>query len=497
MLFNKENRLSASIFGHVLNSPLYDGDCSPAAREYLAAGDIDSAVGEWRRLADLGSSRARCILAYLSFKGTPLSPADTDEAKRIALTAVAGERGYANYLLGSISLKERQIDAAAKYFVESVKAGFLPAFMAAASILLRSGDASKERKQSAINLIRRAINDGHIPARIALSAAYISGKIGLAKRVLGIGMFPFALIRYLMGARYHVFSIHYFQIVPSSKYSLFNAESIARIQQRGSRTNDRFRLVSLGLIYAAAALVAAFAVLSRPDFSFREYETHTDWAIAGWIMLAAWPYGLSYLTASVIAVGGGIARVVHVSLIILITALACDAYSGRLLGIALNNWMLTGISLAQAFLLLMAGGFGALAAQRIKTTDDPIPPYRNRVLWAHLILGFLAASACFARPEVWHLHFIQHSGIDLVTRAMIAALPYGASAVFSWPFLTTRVWRSWIYMCVLILATVVVIGSYSGAFGWSTEFYVLGDLVLAQFIGFFLAAEWAMDGEEW
>jgi hypothetical protein len=497
MLFNKENRLSASIFGHVLNSPLYDGDCSPAAREYLAAGDIDSAIGEWRRLADLGSGRARCILAYLSFKGTPLSAADIDEAKRIALTAVAGERGYANYLLGSISLKERQVDAAAKYFVESVKAGFLPAFIAAASILLRSSGASKERKQNAIDLIRRAISGGHIPARIALSAAYISGKVGLAKRALGFGLFPLALVRYLVGARYHVFSIHYFQIVPNSKFSLFNAESIARIKHRGPRTNDRSRLASLGLINAAAALVAAVVVLSRPDFTLREYETHTGWAIAGWILLAAWPYGLSYLMASVIAVGGGTARVVHVSLLILITALTCDAYSGRLFGIASNGWMLMGISLAQAFLLLMAGGFGALAAQRITRTEEPVPPYRNRVLWAHLILGFVAAIAIFTRPEVWHLQFMQHSGIDVVTRATIATLPYGASAVFSWPLSTTRIWRSWIYIGVLILATMVVVGYYSGAFGWSAEFYVQGDLVLAQFIGFFLAAEWALDGDEW
>ncbi len=400
MLFNKDKRLSASIFGRVLNSPLYDGDCSPAAREYLAAGDIDSAVEEWRRLADLGSGRARCILAYLNFTGTPLSPADIDEAKQIALTAVAGERGYANYLLGSISLKERQIDAAAKYFVESIKAGFLPAFMAAASILLRSVGASKERKQSAINLIRRAISGGHLPARIALSAAYISGKVGLAKRALGFGLLPLALIRYLVGARYHVFSIHYFQIVPNSKYPLFNAESIARIQQRGSCTNDRSRLTSLGFINAAAALVAAVVVLSRPDFTFREFETHPGWVIAGWILLAVWPYGLSYLMASVTAVGGGIARVVHVSLLILITAVACDAYSGRLLGVGLNGWVLTGISLAQAFLLLTAGGYGALAAQRNEKSDNPMPPYRNRVLWAHLILGFVAAIAIFARPEV-------------------------------------------------------------------------------------------------
>ena len=65
MFFSKDSRLSARVFGTVLNFPLYDGDCCPAARECLALGDVTGAVAEWQRLADLGSGTARCILAYL------------------------------------------------------------------------------------------------------------------------------------------------------------------------------------------------------------------------------------------------------------------------------------------------------------------------------------------------------------------------------------------------------------------------------------------------
>jgi hypothetical protein len=58
MFLSKANRQSARVMGHVLNFPLYDGDCSPVARELLAVGDIDGAIAEWRRLADLGSGPA-------------------------------------------------------------------------------------------------------------------------------------------------------------------------------------------------------------------------------------------------------------------------------------------------------------------------------------------------------------------------------------------------------------------------------------------------------
>jgi hypothetical protein len=106
MFFSKDSRLSARVFESVLNFPLYDADCSPAARDCLAVGNVVGAIAEWQRLADLGSGGARCVLAYLHLMGALSIPIDLEEARRIALSAVGGSRGYANYLLGCISLRD-------------------------------------------------------------------------------------------------------------------------------------------------------------------------------------------------------------------------------------------------------------------------------------------------------------------------------------------------------------------------------------------------------
>jgi uncharacterized membrane protein required for colicin V production len=39
--------------------------------------------------------------------------------------------------------------------------------------------------------------------------------------------------------------------------------------------------------------------------------------------------------------------------------------------------------------------------------------------------------------------------------------------------------------------------SYSGLFGWQRGFFGQATIVMTQFIGFYLAAEWALDGLEW
>src|SRR3974390_3017645 len=113
--------------GRVLNDPLYDGDCSRTARDRLEAGDVDGALAEWRRLADLGSGRARCILSYISLRGTASVPPDLAGARRLASSAVGAERGYANYVLAWIAIKEGKASSVAQYLGESFRAGFTPA----------------------------------------------------------------------------------------------------------------------------------------------------------------------------------------------------------------------------------------------------------------------------------------------------------------------------------------------------------------------------------
>jgi TPR repeat protein len=213
-LLSKESRLSSHIFSRVLNLPIYGGDCSPAAIALLAAGDTNGAIEEWRRVASLDSSRARCVLAFISIMGAPSVEPNLEEARRLSLSAVSGERGYANYLLGCIELKEKRLGNALPYLEESRKAGFIPATTLMASQLLRVKNAATETNRNAVTMLGSAVAKGHVPAKILLSRFYLSGRLGTYKRLVGAALLPQALVNYAFVARYRVFSMqsfHYFE----------------------------------------------------------------------------------------------------------------------------------------------------------------------------------------------------------------------------------------------------------------------------------------------
>jgi TPR repeat protein len=210
MLLSKESRLSSHIFSRVLNYPVYGADCSPAATELLASGNVEEAIVEWRRVAALGSCRARCVLALMLILGAPSIEPDLEEARRLSLSAVAGERGYANYLLGCLELKEKKLGSALPYLEESRTAGFVPATTLMASLLLRVKNATSESNQNAVTMLRSACAKGHVPAEIMLSRFYLSGRLGAYKRLLGIVLLPRALLKYALAAKYRVFSMQSF-----------------------------------------------------------------------------------------------------------------------------------------------------------------------------------------------------------------------------------------------------------------------------------------------
>ena len=202
MFLNKESRQSAQVFLRVLKMPLYDGDCNPAARELLVLGDVDGAIAEWRRLADLGSGRARCVLAYISLKGTASTPPDIEEARRLASSALSGERGCANYVLACIGLKENQPSNVGKYLVDSFKAGFTPAGTMLGMLTLQGQNSSANATSNAVKTLRHAAAAGHRPALAILCRFYLRGRLGFLRRLLGVCLFPIATARLFVSLKY-------------------------------------------------------------------------------------------------------------------------------------------------------------------------------------------------------------------------------------------------------------------------------------------------------
>jgi hypothetical protein len=490
MFFSKDSRLSARVFGTVLNFPLYDGDCCPAARECLALGDVTDAVAEWQRLADLGSGTARCILAYLYLMGAPSIPMDLAEARRIAISAVSAARGYANYLLGCISLRERQPSEAAKYFGESIKTGFVPAATHLASIVVRG--TSEEGKQKAINLLRKSVSAGHWPAFLMLARVYLSGQFGFAKRLFGLVLFLPAFLRFSLALKYQIFSIQCFQVLSSDTQSLFREGGVRDSGTTpGSVTTSRYRKAIVRWAHAFAG-ITAIEVLAAQSHHGRD---SSSWALTanGFGFLAAWPYAISYLIASHLNTRTLVSTLVQTVLLCLVTTLVCSTYTGHLFPSTLSAWNVVDITTTQAFLFFVACGLGENAAGQVETSGLPLSKARRRLVWGHFILGISAAGSWLSRPEVWSWHYLRASGFDLASYALLAILPYVTGAVIAWRGGSLEWRKTWIYIGILIIGTALAIVNNSGI--WVLQPGILGVLLvlLIQFIGFLFAGEWALD----
>jgi hypothetical protein len=492
LVLNKNARLSARIFGNVLNFPLYDADCCPAAREHLAVGNIDGAIAEWQRLADLGSGTARCVLAYLRLVGAPSMPIDLEEARRIALSAVSGARGYANYILACIALKEKQNAECVKYLLESRKAGFVPAGTYLALLTLRG--ASKENVIKIDKILRQSAKDGHWPALVQLAGLYLSGQLGIARRVLGLGLVVPAFIRFWLALRFQVFSIHCFQYFASVRQPLFNEEGIRRLQRHAYSAPRVSCKTVVRWTHAITAIVATVVLVRQSDAISRHHGSTTVPEMAGWALLAAWPYGLSYLFASTVTARRLMSTLVQSLLLCLITTLVCSAYLGHLLGTPLSTSVVAETTGVQAFLLLSAFGLGENAAQHVEEANVGMPLRWPPIASVHVILGLVAAGACLARPNVWRLDYWTDQGFNVASEVLLAMLPYLVGVVMAWQLVMANGWRPWAYICVLLAGTALALVNNSEI--WTVQPGILGIVAvfMVQSIGFVLAAEWAVEG---
>jgi hypothetical protein len=479
MFLSKESQQSARVLGHVLNFPLYDGDCSPAAREFLAVGDIDAAIAEWRRLADLGSGRARCVLAYLALKGTQSVEPNLEEARRLASSALNGERGYANYVLACIAIKEKQVASVAQFLGESYKAGFLPAGTLLASLTLESRQLTAKTKSGAVSLLRRASAAGHRPALMVLCRAYLRGRLGIVERLLGACLLPIAAARLVVSLKYRVFSVNSFY------YSNSSGPIFSEARVRGKQSSIGAFTGLLSLTHVAAAIFAAGVLITRLNSTS-----------LGWIALAMWPYGLSFLMAKKVDARSGVATAVQTLLLLLLTSLTCSAYLGQLFDLRINTWTICFLTIVQAALLFVACSLGAMGAQFVESAPEPAPAYRKTIVTANILLGIVAAGSVFWRPDVRRVEFLSLHSFEIASTILLALLPYVGAALFTWRFSMTNLVRPWVYLCIVVIGTAMALINNIGLGAVQPGYLSVGFMVWAQLLFFRGVAGWALAGNE-
>jgi TPR repeat protein len=215
--------LSARVMGIVMNFPLYDGRVSDKARQLIVEGRVDKALTEYRRLADLGSGMAKCVLAYLSLRGFPNAPRDVSAAKTLATAALGTEPGYANYILAYAAAAERDAAKSVDLMCRSYRACFIPA---ASALGLICAYGSRKYPKKAEFFFWRAIRLGHVPALYLLCRLYMRGDCGLVKRILAIIVIPVVLMYVWICNRLLIFSIHTFRHFNITVPPMFNERAL-------------------------------------------------------------------------------------------------------------------------------------------------------------------------------------------------------------------------------------------------------------------------------
>jgi TPR repeat protein len=205
-----------------LNYPLPDAAISAKARVLLASGRPEEALEEFQRLADLGSGRARCIVAYSYLLGTRLTPRSVDSAREMALSALSSDPGFSNFLLAHLQMAAGRFKSSMEHFTLSAKAGFFPAFTHAVQLV---ADLYGETRAAEKGYIQ-AIKLGHIPAILLLSMLYLRGHRGHLKRLLGVLLFPIGYVTAMVAWHLCIFSMHTFDYHPIDRGLLKHLEEI-------------------------------------------------------------------------------------------------------------------------------------------------------------------------------------------------------------------------------------------------------------------------------
>jgi len=201
--------LSARIAGVVMNFPLYDGGVSEKARRLIADGRLDDALEEYRRLAELGSGLAKCVLAYLSLRDLPRTPRDVTGAKILANAALNSEPGYANYVLAYVAAFEKNAPKAIDLMCKSHKAKFIPAASALGLILGQGYGTSKDPKKAETFLLRANFFAPHSGPNVTLSFLP-ARRLRPCKMDFGSPFFPFRFCLCVdLRSVFNIFCLHF------------------------------------------------------------------------------------------------------------------------------------------------------------------------------------------------------------------------------------------------------------------------------------------------
>ncbi len=172
----------------------------------IADGDQSRVISEAERLALLGSASAKALLAYLEMVGFVVGELRYDRAEQLAMESAARGNSLGHYVLGWIRFAQnRRADAFASLLV-AAKQLFLPAMVDVGRFMAGGVGVTQADVKDAERVLLQAHRLGHRGALVFLMSLYRTGARGFYRRLVGMIVYPYALLRREAYARYSPFS---------------------------------------------------------------------------------------------------------------------------------------------------------------------------------------------------------------------------------------------------------------------------------------------------
>jgi hypothetical protein len=203
-----------------LNYPIYIPEEQTDIATLLMKGDAATLEGVLKRRASLGSRSAAALLGFLEIMGAFSGKPDA-QAAIICCTgpAQAGDP-YAQYIVAWAQWRLGNRTEALRLMKRPAAAGFLPALVDTARMLAVTAETLEELR-TAVRLLWGAHKLGHVVPLVAISGIAFRGQLGSIHRLRGLLLFPYAMIRLMLGYRCDPFGIRSFCIDPRPNVPFF------------------------------------------------------------------------------------------------------------------------------------------------------------------------------------------------------------------------------------------------------------------------------------
>lgn len=211
-----------------INYPIFIPEEDPEIVGLLVNGEADKLAEALKRRALLGSGSAAALVGFLELMGTFSGEPNPELA--IAGCTVPAKAGdpYARYVLSWASWVTGKKRDALHWMTRSIAdSKFLPARLGLGRMLLTLAENDAEVRD-AIRILWYAHRLGHVAALPVICGAARRGQLGPVLGLLGIIVFPYALIRATLVTYFEPFSVRSFTYVRKPGVPFFSSQSKPR-----------------------------------------------------------------------------------------------------------------------------------------------------------------------------------------------------------------------------------------------------------------------------